>query len=126
EVKTAVQRIAATLDESKIQLIQRIILLRGLDYAQSLLDQTLEIEAQGGMLIKEGDRRRTPGGVFFALAKQTLTEDERQRVFPQANTAQRRRVGVLQAPVFSWEDWTESVEKTRTKKGKASEVILQI
>lgn len=126
DVKEATKRIAKALAESKIQLIRRIIQVRGLDFAEELLAKTLEIEANGGLMVKEGDRRRTPGGVFLLLAKEQLTEEEQQRVFPHMTAVQKRRVGAPQFPIFSWENWPQTVGKTLSKKGKASEVIVQV
>jgi hypothetical protein len=36
----------------------------------TLLKQTIAIEEQGGLMVLNGSRRRTPGGVFFQLAKE--------------------------------------------------------
>uniref|UniRef100_A0A183E9N6 Phosphorylated adapter RNA export protein n=1 Tax=Gongylonema pulchrum TaxID=637853 RepID=A0A183E9N6_9BILA len=34
-----------------------------------LFDETREIEVTGGMMVADGTRRRTPGGVFMTLFK---------------------------------------------------------
>ncbi|MFP4322992.1 MAG: hypothetical protein ACLFTK_11115 [Anaerolineales bacterium] len=57
---------------SPVDQIRDIVRYMGLDYAYDLHKQVQEIEAQGGMMTKDGSRRRTPGGVFFTLARETL------------------------------------------------------
>jgi hypothetical protein len=37
----------------------------GIEMALELFDTTIETEKNGGLLVKYGNRRRTPGGVFF-------------------------------------------------------------
>ena len=48
--------------------IRRICWALGNEQALALAQRALDIEAVGGMLIKNGKRRRTVGGVFFYLA----------------------------------------------------------
>lgn len=126
DLKEATTRIAQQLNETKIVLIRRIIQLRGLAYAEDLLAQTQQIEAAGGMLVKDGKRRRTPGGVFLALAKQTLTAEEHDQVFPNLTTVEKHRIGAPQFPAFTWDEWDAMRQKTLAQRGKASEVIVQI
>ena len=49
--------------------------------ALGLLAQTERIEASGGMLVPDGSRKRTRGGIYFALARATLTAEQRKRIF---------------------------------------------
>jgi phosphorylated adapter RNA export protein len=46
-----------------------------------LLRRTIELELRGGMLTADGARRRTPGGVFFALLKDAATRDQYKEIF---------------------------------------------
>uniref|UniRef100_A0A183DJD6 Phosphorylated adapter RNA export protein n=1 Tax=Gongylonema pulchrum TaxID=637853 RepID=A0A183DJD6_9BILA len=41
----------------------------GREKALELFDETREIEVTGGMMVADGTRRRTPGGVFMTLFK---------------------------------------------------------
>jgi hypothetical protein len=69
--------IADRLGESEAgprSLIIRIVKELGQERTLALLDETMQIEANGGMLLPDGSRRRTPGGVFFFLVKERLTQ----------------------------------------------------
>lgn len=46
-----------------------VILEIGEEKALELFEATRGIEASGGMMIADGSRRRTPGGVFMTLFK---------------------------------------------------------
>src|SRR5437660_3843578 len=41
----------------------------GPEQSLAFLQEALEIEAQGGLMLPDGSRRRTPGGVFFYLVR---------------------------------------------------------
>ncbi|GFS92818.1 hypothetical protein NPIL_6141, partial [Nephila pilipes] len=47
----------------------RVVKFIGIEKAMQLLKMTEDIEENGGMMIKNQQRRRTPGGVFFQLLK---------------------------------------------------------
>ena len=46
-----------------------IVEIVGVDVALDLFNKTKDIESKGGMMIKNGERRRTPGGVFMQLLR---------------------------------------------------------
>lgn len=46
-----------------------VILELGKEKALELFETTRGIEAGGGMMVADGTRRRTPGGVFMTLFK---------------------------------------------------------
>jgi hypothetical protein len=80
-------QIASELNEvnsGAMEQIHRLIEIAGEDLVQSLLEKTREIENKGGMFVTSDNeaRRRTPGGVFFYLVKEQITEDQRKIVFP--------------------------------------------
>jgi hypothetical protein len=78
-----------------VALIGRIVRRIGHVEAGALLDRTLAIEAAGGMLTSDGSRRRTPGGVFFALVKQHLEASGQHEaaaaLFPPRQRRPKRR-----------------------------------
>ena len=53
----------------------------GMEAVEAIFQRTQEIEAAGGMMTKQGDRRRTSGGVFFLLAREQMSARQRRKVF---------------------------------------------
>ncbi|GFV77087.1 phosphorylated adapter RNA export protein [Trichonephila clavipes] len=66
---SAVRKILRILCEPKKYLIYRVVKFAGIEKALELLKMTEDIEENGGMMIKNKERRRTPGGVYFQLLK---------------------------------------------------------
>src|SRR6516164_3621303 len=77
-----VDTLAATLQEPKRPLLAAVLRVLGQERCAAILADTLTCEASGGMLTKDGTRRRTPGGVFFQLVRERATPQERRRLFP--------------------------------------------
>ena len=87
-----IQTIAQALDEANVGLLTALADVIGMAEIEALFQRTQEIEAAGGMLTAQGDRRRSPGGVFFHLARKAVPTGSRQRVFgafDDANAANR-------------------------------------
>ena len=85
DTQALVQRIAQELGETQrvpIGQIRRIVQHLGTERALAFLEETRQVEAQGGMLLPDGSRRRTPGGVFFSLVKERLSTADRTAIFP--------------------------------------------
>ena len=84
-VEALAAEVADTLGEREPvirQRLLRIVRFVGEERTQAFLDRTLAIESAGGMLLPDGSRRRTPGGVFFTLVKQTCSDEEQAILFP--------------------------------------------
>lgn len=62
-----VLRIVRELEEPKSRVVARAVHKMGEAVAERLLEKALAIEKEGGEMISDGSRRRTPGGVFFRL-----------------------------------------------------------
>lgn len=73
--------LAEVLQEPEKALLGRVLKTLGQERCAQVLAETLTTEANGGMLIKSGARRRTPGGVFFELVKERCTGKERHYLF---------------------------------------------
>ncbi|XP_040271909.1 phosphorylated adapter RNA export protein [Bufo bufo] len=75
--------IAYRLHEPKKNLIERVVKTIGTKKAIELLIQTAEVEQNGGLLVLNGTRRRTPGGVYLTLLKSTpsITSDQIKEIF---------------------------------------------
>jgi PHAX RNA-binding domain-containing protein len=81
----AAQQIATTLGETEdvpLMHIRRIVQTLGPERALQLLAQAQTAEAQGGLMVLDGTRRRTLGGVFFRLVRENTTPAERSRIWP--------------------------------------------
>jgi PHAX RNA-binding domain len=77
-----VDTLAQALQEPKRALLLKVLRTLGQDRCAAILADTLQCEDGGGMLTKDGTRRRTPGGVFFQLVRDRVTPQERRRLFP--------------------------------------------
>ena len=77
-----VEALADALQEPNRPLLMQVLRVLGQDRCAAILADTLQCEANGGMLTKDGTRRRTPGGVFFQRVRERATKQERRRLFP--------------------------------------------
>lgn len=121
-----VQKIAAELGETErtpVKTIERIVKVLGEERALALLDETLTIEAEGGMLSNNQAQRRTRGGVFFKLAKNQTTGQERSLIFILKHPAAPK----VKPQPLSAEEWlTLSNEALKITKGEISKVKITI
>src|SRR5262245_51758668 len=111
-----VATLVQALQEPNTDLLTKVLRTLGQDRCTAILADTLQCEANGGMLTKDGTRRRTPGGVFFQLVRERATKQERRLLFPRpalphsAGQPQRQP----QAPTaLTWEE-ASSLMKTLT------------
>ena len=72
--------LASKLSEPKMELMVGVVDLVGHEVAIELFNKTKDIEAKGGMMIKNGERRRTPGGVFLQLLRDMGSDESEPRV----------------------------------------------
>ncbi|KAJ2948337.1 hypothetical protein O0L34_g7576 [Tuta absoluta] len=97
--------IAEKLAEEKKCLVERIVQVLGPSKAIEIYKETQRVEADGGMMVMNGTRRRTPGGIYFFLLKrdddvsqdmvnQIFTEDRKEtaRKFKRSRTRSRQQV----------------------------------
>lgn len=85
EIQAQAESIAAQLGETErhpIEQIKKIVRFCGKDFVLALLAETMQIEANGGMMLPDNSRRRTPGGILFLLAKERVSEYVRIQIFP--------------------------------------------
>ena len=84
----------------------------------NLAIEVQNIESKGGMQTADGSRRRTPGGVFWALFKQRVAQDVYEDVFAEekekARERQRKRKSVQKAKVPRGEDMDTSMSPPST------------
>src|SRR5215472_128037 len=68
EVAAMIAETLGETEEGACKSILHIIRSVGRTHARELLSMTLQTEEHGGLMLPDGSRRRTPGGVFFYLA----------------------------------------------------------
>jgi hypothetical protein len=120
-----VAEIAAQLGETEampLRQIARAVATLGEERARAFVAEALAVEARGGLLLPDGSRRRTLGGVFFHLVRQGVTRDERRAIFPHVAGGPRGRPATTEAP-FTWEDYPTALAQLG-KPGEATTVKL--
>ena len=83
-IRQAAEDIADQLQETHLPArvqIRRVVELVGLETAHDYLQKTLVAEAEGGILTHDGQRRRTPGGAFFYIARGQMPLHLRRRLW---------------------------------------------
>jgi hypothetical protein len=105
----AANYLADQLQETKKKARRQIVNIvrrMGLAFAQEVLQQTLAVEAEGGLMLPDGSRRRTLGGVFFYLARSRMTSKLRYEVFRHTHPTKSHthQTDVKQADPFVWAD----------------------
>ena len=143
--------IAQTLGETEhvaLQQLQRIVWALGRTQSRQLLEQTIQIEENGGIMLQDGSRRRTPGGVFFHLAYTIGKTKSGQPLRPFWNKKPKKEQqgapssqppqSMLKqqfkqpkpthqpAPVFLWDDRITTVKEAEIEKGQANVKITVI
>ena len=99
-------------DEKPRSQVEQIVELLGNKKAFRLLAKTYQIEHKGGLMIYNGTRRRTIGGVFFFLAQRWVDKKERPRIWPEMYPYQQ----------FKWEHRMEPAQEVLPESGKANSV----
>lgn len=82
-----IQTIMTALNETEERprgQIAAIVRALGEETALAVLVEANEVERLGGMMLPDGSRRRTPGGVFFTLARRRLSPEDREAIFPKS------------------------------------------
>ncbi|KAH8415934.1 hypothetical protein KR222_004324, partial [Zaprionus bogoriensis] len=85
EPSDVAREMANKLYEEKDELLVRVVKVLGIEVPLELYRETQRIEADGGMMIKNGRRRRTPGGVFLFLLKHhdSITPAQQKSIFSE-------------------------------------------
>jgi len=140
--RAAIDEIAAqfgeTEDEPK-RLIKRALRLLGEEQVHAIVARALEVEAAGGMLLPDGSRRRTVGGVFFYLLRTTIGQKDWYRIFrPQttaswAHGAQGAPDALTNGPAtaaaatpFDWATFSAAAIEAMSERGEATTVKITL
>lgn len=114
-VSEVAKLIAEQLGESEATVqrtIYRSVRTLGVEAALAYLQRTQEIEATGGLMLPDGSRRRTPGGVYFWLVRQETTAEQRRKIFwftgtrpsPKSEQPQKQPEAPPQEVRVTWQD----------------------
>ncbi|XP_051539532.1 phosphorylated adapter RNA export protein isoform X1 [Myxocyprinus asiaticus] len=100
-----IDEIAHRLMEPKKDLIERVVRVIGVKKAIELLSETATVEQNGGLYTVDGSRRRTPGGVYLNLLKNTpsisnrqvkeIFYEENQKEYSNKKAAKKRRKQIV-------------------------------
>ncbi|XP_077099550.1 phosphorylated adapter RNA export protein [Siphateles boraxobius] len=100
-----IDEITHRLMEPKKDLIERVVRVIGKKKAIELLSETATIEQNGGLYTVDGSRRRTPGGVYLNLLKNTpsisfgqvkeIFFEENQKEYNSKKAAKKRRKKIV-------------------------------
>jgi len=75
-----------------------------------------DVEAGGGRMLPDGSQRRTPGGVFFLLLRQSADVSRRDKdyIFPHLfqRTTPRAAIGDSAAPAPTSTAWTDDTYRS--------------
>lgn len=78
------KQIAEALNETMsvpCQQIAAIVEHCGAEFAIGVVNEALDIESKGGMMLADQSRRRTIGGIFFFLVRGRITQEQHQAIF---------------------------------------------
>lgn len=102
--------------------IARIVRGVGVEFARELYQRTLETEGQGGLMLPDGSRRRTVGGVFIYLARAQVSSELRLKIFPPRRKKSQKAVrqspsASAARPPLLWNERAEVIETLRAQSG---------
>ena len=119
--------LAEVLQEPNRPLLTQVLRALGQDRCAAILTDTLQCEAHGGILTKDGTRRRTPGGVFFQLVKERATRQERRRLFPPSAPQYGQGQPQRQLTALTWDEARSLMQTlTREPPGEARTMKLTL
>jgi hypothetical protein len=127
EVETTAAGIARQLNETDpaaIGQIVRIVECLGAKAVRAFLRETLEIEAQGGIMLSDGSRRRTPGGAFFYLVKGRISRRDQAAIWPHLAGPSGQKRQKIEPP--AWEECLYLVSEATEEKGEATTVKITL
>lgn len=113
-------------DKKPRRQIAAIVEHCGVEFAETLLKDTLETEANGGMMLSDQSRRRTAGGVFFHLARGRMPKATAKVIFPNYFKPKPASERQPELPKFNWGNRLEILRPLVDEKGEASTVKITL
>eukprot|EP00917_Polyrhabdina_sp_WS-2016_P012681 GHVP01027849.1.p1 GENE.GHVP01027849.1~~GHVP01027849.1.p1 ORF type:complete len:113 (+),score=26.99 GHVP01027849.1:395-733(+) len=74
--QAAAKEICQKIDEPLVYQVERVIQIIGVERSKKFLEETLRVEAKGGIQKKDGSGKKSKGGVFLDLLKRDLSVRE--------------------------------------------------
>jgi hypothetical protein len=124
DIQATAADIARQLDETNPVAIEQIVQHLGADAALAFLQEALEIEAQGGMQLPDGSRRRTPGGVFFYIIKGRVPRETRGLIWPHLGKKPKKKKQKIEP--LPWEECLKLVPEALEHPGEATTVKITL
>ncbi len=134
--------IAAQLGETERipqQTIWRCVRTLGPERAQAFVAQALEVETNGGLLVPDGSRKRTLGGIFFYLVRTQVSDEEavainimwrskhkRKKLARGEGQAEPSTPPPPQLPPFAWDEAQPIIAELTTNIGEARTVKVTV
>lgn len=123
-----------TEEPVRVQIFE-VVRALGRTQSRQLLTETQEVEAAGGMMLRDGSRRRTPGGVFFQLVSTKGRPKPGKRLWrPTGPSRKSEKQEAKQEPqtepapvvVFLWQDRLAAIGEAEQEKGSANVKVTVI
>lgn len=133
DIQAATRELAERLQETEEKPVRQIALIFehcGAEFAQAVYAETLQVEANGGMMLPDQSRRRTVGGVYFYLARGKMEPEMIKLIFPgykvprKGDEAPDPAAAAL--PPFEWGDRAGVIESLSAEAGELSNVKVTL
>lgn len=138
--RNAARQIIRILNETQRQpmtQIKQIIEHLGSDFAYEMLNKTQEIDSRGGMMLGDGSRPRTIGGIFFLLVREWLQAEGQidmlkqifphRRIIPPGSFSDRPRPPQPPPlPAATWEDRGPLITEVLQEQGQANNIRVTL
>jgi len=123
-VAARVARELSEADPAATGQIARIVECLGAEVVLVFLRETLEAEARGGIMLRDGSRRRTPGGAFFYLVKGRISRRDRAAIWPHLAQPAGKKKQKVEPP--AWGEILALAPEATKEKGEATTVKITL
>jgi hypothetical protein len=123
-VAARVARELSETDPAATGQIVRVVECLGAEAALVFLRETLAAEARGGIMLRDGSRRRTPGGAFFYLVKGRISRQDRAAIWPHLAQPAGKKKQKVEPP--AWEEVLSLAPEAMKEKGEATTVKITL
>jgi hypothetical protein len=124
---TIIDRLGETQRDARRRIVTLVKII-GRTQALRFLEQTLYIEANGGRMLPDGSRRRTPGGIWFDLVyREGRPKPGLQLPSRYAKSKPKKSNETPKSiPVFTWEDRNAAIEEAYNERGQATTMKITL